>query len=424
MATKVTMPQLGESITEGTISRWIKKEGEWVKKDEPLVEIITDKVTAEMPSPFAGVLTKIIAQEGSVVPVGGVLGEVDESGESAKVGGEPGITAVTSSSAAAAAVQEASEVVRAASKRSSPFVRRLAQEHGVDLSQVPGTGLAGRVTKDDILNFIAQRQAAAAAQAQPAPPAQAQIPPVTAAEKPKPQPVTIGEGDQVMELTPMRRLIAEHMVRSKHTSPHATTVHEVDMTNVVKWREAIKEEFQRREGVPLTYVPFVIKATVEALKAFPIMNSSWGEDKIILRRQINIGMAVAVDDGLVVPVIHNADEKSIAGLAKAVNDLTIRARAGKLTLNDVQGGTFTVNNVGTFGSIVSVPIINQPQAAILSMEAVTKRPVVVEDAIAIRSMMYLCLSFDHRIVDGYTAGKFVQRIKQWLEGFGPNVPLY
>lgn len=436
MATKITMPQLGESITEGTISRWLKQEGEWVKKDEPLVEIITDKVTAEMPSPFAGVLTKIIAQEGAVVPVGQDLAEIEESGSVAAGVQQQTAAASSPATVAAAAVQEASEVVRMASKRSSPLVRRLAQEHGIDLSQVQGTGLAGRVTKDDILNFIAEKQAAPTtsaprAEAKPfepptpvARPAEApavQPPPRPA---PAPQPIAIGEGDQVVELTPMRRLIAEHMVRSKHTSPHATTMHEVDMTNIAKWRQAVKDEFQRREGVPLTYVPFVIKATVEALKAFPIMNSSWADDKIVLRKQINIGLAVAIDDGLIVPVIHDADQKSIAGLAKAVYDLGNRARAGKLSLNDVQGGTFTVNNTGSFGSIVSVPIINQPQAAILSMEAVAKRPVVIDDAIAIRSMMYLCLSFDHRIVDGYTAGRFVQRIRQWLEGFGPSVPLY
>jgi len=196
------------------------------------------------------------------------------------------------------------------------------------------------------------------------------------------------------------------------------------MTSVVKWREGVKEEFQRREGINLTYVPFVMKATVEALRELPMMNSTWADDKIVLKRQINLGMAVAVDQGLIVPVIHNADEKSIAGLARAVNDLANRARASKLTLADVQGGTFTVNNTGAFGSVVSVPIINQPQAAIMSMEAIVKRPVVVDDAIAIRSIMYLCLSFDHRIVDGAIAGRFLQKVRQWLEGFGPHIPLY
>jgi pyruvate/2-oxoglutarate dehydrogenase complex dihydrolipoamide acyltransferase (E2) component len=348
--------------------------------------------------------------------------------------------------AAAAAVREASEVVEQARTRTSPLVRRLAQEHGVDLSQLTGTGIEGRVTKDDILNFIEQRSAQAAArpaapretpavtppgvevgrvQPPPTAPMPAEARP-TAAEpsSPAPQPLVLAEGDQIIELTPMRRMIAEHMVRSKRTSPHATTVHEVDMTNVVRWREGVKDEFQRREGVPLTYVPFVIKATVEALKAYPILNSSWVDDKIVLRKAINIGVAISIEAGLIVPVIKDADQKSIAGLAKALNDLVARARANRLTLPDVQGATFTVNNVGTFGSLISVPIINQPQAAILSMASVNKRPVVIDDSIAIRSMMYISLSFDHRIVDGETAGRFMQRVRQWLEGFGPSVPLY
>ncbi|MCL5959306.1 MAG: 2-oxo acid dehydrogenase subunit E2 [Chloroflexi bacterium] len=432
MATPVTMPQLGESITEGTISRWLKQEGEWVKRDEPLVEIITDKVTAEMPSPTEGKLSKIIAAAGAVVPVGQLLAEIDEAG--AQIGaristpGEQVLGVSDVSSAVKAAVEQASELVEMARKRSSPLVRRLAREHGVDISQIRGTGIEGRVTKDDILTFIANRQSTPAAS-----PAQAAIlrPAEPVVAQPKQQiapeiskPVSLAEGDQAIDLTPMRRAIAEHMVRSKRTSPHAWTTFEVDMTNIVKWREGVKEEFKRREGVPLTYVPFVVKATVDALKAFPMLNSSWVDDKIIIKKHINIGIAVAIDDGLIVPVIHDADEKSIAGLAKAVWELGNRAKAGKLTLPEVQGGTFTVNNTGSFGSIVSVPIINQPQAAILSMEAIVKRPVVVDDAIAIRPMMNLCLSFDHRIVDGYRAGKFLQHMKQWLGSFGPSVPLY
>ncbi|MBI4321992.1 MAG: 2-oxo acid dehydrogenase subunit E2 [Chloroflexi bacterium] len=439
------MPQLGESVAEGTIGRWLKKEGEFVKRDEPLVEIITDKVTAEMPSPAEGVLKKIVAPEGAVVPVGRDIAQVEEGG--ARVASEVGKPEAAAGQTAArepagigagaaaapevaSVIEEARQVVKDAQKRSSPLVRRLAQEHGVDIGQIQGTGLGGRVTRDDILDFIARREAAAAVAGAPAPSAAPQ-PTFTAPPQPTYQPappptpaITLGKGDEIIELTPMRRMIAEHMVRSKRTSPHAATMTEVDMTNVVKWREGIKEEFRRREGVNLTYVPFVMKATVEALRALPTMNSTWIDDKIVVRRQINLGMAVAVDAGLIVPVVHNADEKSIAGLARAVNDLADKARAGKLTLPEVQGGTFTVNNTGAFGSIVSVPIINQPQAAIMSMEAIVKRPVVIDDAIAIRSMMYLCLSFDHRIVDGAIAGRFLQKVKQWLEAFGPHVPLY
>ncbi|MBI2954797.1 MAG: 2-oxo acid dehydrogenase subunit E2 [Chloroflexi bacterium] len=480
MANRITMPQLGESITEGTISRWLKQEGEWIQKDEPLVEIITDKVTAEMPSPVAGMLSRILVQEGEVVPVGQDLAEIEDADEAtADIRDQAAVT--SSTGAPAEALRDAMwrrlsdyrQVVELARKRSSPLVRRLAFEHGIDISTVQGTGIDGRITKNDILNLVAKKTGiapstkdieedatpltteAALSQAtaltsvhavervapvSPVTPSEVLAPPSTAPGSAPPiqyppaqaetplktavQPPPSAKGDQFLPLTPMRRLIAEHMVRSKHISPHATTMHEVDMTNVVKWRETMKGEFQRREGISLTYLPFVLKATIEALKAFPIINSSWGDDKIVLKKQINVGIAVALDDGLIVPVIHEADKKSIAGLAIAANDLATRAKAGKLTLDDVQGATFTLNNTGTFGSIVSLPIINQPQAAILSMEAIVKRPVVIDDAIAIRSMMYLCLSFDHRILDGYSAGKFVQRIRQWLEGFGASVPLY
>lgn len=439
----ITMPQLGESVTEGTIGRWLKNEGDFVAKDEPLVEIITDKVTAEMPSPVEGVLQKILVPEGQTVTVGTELAVV-ESKDDRPVASVREAAVLAAMPSATEALREADEVVQVARQRSSPLVRRLAEQYGVDLSQIQGSGLSGRITKDDVLRFVEQRRAApgrepaevaayALAEAAPGIPLAAEVPRAAAApaeaiprstsETPQPT-VQIREGEQLIEPSTMRKMIAEHMVRSKHTAPHATTVQEVDMSRIVRWREGIKQEFKHREGVDLTYLPFVVKATVEALKEIPIMNASWVDNKIILKKQINIGVAVALEDGLIVPVIRNADERSIAGLAKAINDLSTRARSNKLAVADVQGGTFTVNNTGTLGSIVSVPIIVQPQAAILAMEAIVKRPVVIDDAIAIRSMMYLCLSFDHRIVDGLTASRFLQRIKTWLEAFGPHVPVY
>ena len=458
MATPITMPQLGESVTEGVISRWLKAEGDRVERDEPLAEIITDKVNAEMPSPVAGTLLKIVAAEGATVPVGGEIAQIEvaaavPAGVAAPPDAPAGVAAPPDVSDAAAALASEPEPGAPTSiapsggangasddsgerRRYSPLVKRLAQEHHVDLSQVAGTGLSGRVTKDDVLSFISGSQGAPAAiPAQAAPPAAPAMPapspaPVTAPPPPPlsdmvasqapPRPAVSAADEEYLPLTPMRRAIAEHMVRSKHTSPHATTVVELDMTHLVRWREANKEAVRARHGVDITYVPIVIQAVVEALKAFPVMNSSWGDDKIILKRRINIGVAVALEDGLVVPVIHDADEKSVVGLARAVADLAGRARANKLALADMQGGTFTVNNVGVFGAVMSTPVINQPQAAILAMNAIVKRPVVVDDAIAIRSMMNLCMSFDHRIVDGLSSGRFMQRVVQHIKAFDPS----
>ncbi|HKO24194.1 MAG TPA: dihydrolipoamide acetyltransferase family protein [Chloroflexota bacterium] len=457
MATSITMPQLGESVTEGVISRWLKAEGDHVERDESLVEIVTDKVNAEMPSPVAGTLVKIIAPEGATIPVGGELAEIEvdaavPSGAAASTG-STGATAPAQRDSGAAAWAEPVAVGTDAGstreetvpqRRYSPVVRRLAQEHHLDLSQISGTGLGGRVTKDDVLQYIAERQAQPAAQAAaeqatgdrrqateeggPLPPA-APLGAANAARVPEghvagrlapavvPAPAPAARADEeYLPLTPMRKAIAEHMVRSVQTAPHATAVVEVDMTPLVRWREANREAARARHGVDMTYVAFVVQAVVGALKAVPIMNSSWGEDKIILKRRINVGVAVGLEDGIVVPVIHDADEKSIVGLARAVDDLVQRARTNRLTLQDMQGGTFTVNNVGVFGVVTSTPVINQPQAAILAMNAIVKRPVVVDDAIAIRAMMNLCLSFDHRIVDGLTAGRFLERVVQNIRG--------
>lgn len=452
MATPITMPQLGESVTEGVISRWLKAEGDRIERDEPLLEIMTDKVNAEMPSPVAGTLVAIVAEEGATVPVGGEIARIEvASPVAAGAAAPPSAPAPEQASASAAKQAElaAPSSANGASedagerRRYSPVVKRLAQEHHVDLTQITGTGLSGRVTKDDVLSFIAEQQAQPAVAVAPAaqPPAPVQAPPPAAPEpaapsistgadaitRPqpapaamRPQPQAPGADEDYVPLTPMRRAIAEHMVRSKHTSPHATTVVEVDMTHLTRWRAANKEAVRARQGVDVTFVSIVIQAVVDALKAFPMLNSSWGDDRIILKRRINIGVAVGLEDGLVVPVIHDADEKSVVGLARAVTDLAERARANRLTLADMQGGTFTVNNVGVFGAVMSTPVINQPQAAILAMNAIVKRPVVVDDAIAIRSMMNLCMSFDHRIVDGLTSGRFMQRVVQSIKAFDPS----
>jgi 2-oxoisovalerate dehydrogenase E2 component (dihydrolipoyl transacylase) len=421
-ATRVTMPQLGESVTEGTIGRWLKQVGEPVKKYESLVEIITDKVNAEVPAPVAGILQAISAPEGATVAVGTEICLI-ETGAGAEatppVSGRAEAPAATAEPPAAPAPAARAEK-RDEGGRLSPAVRQLAEEQEVEVSRISGTGLGGRVTKKDVLDYVAAQGTPSRASASPR--AEAPAPrtaPAAVARVPQP-----AAGDQTLKLTPMRRSIAEHMARSKSTIPHAWTVTEVDMTNIVRVRQAAREGFRRQEGVDLTYVPFVIKAVVANLRQHPILNAAWGGDHIILRKELNIGVAISLDDGLVVPVIHHADDKNVAGLAKALEDLAGRARARKLTLEDVQGGTFTVNNPGTFGSVISYAIINEPQAAILNMEAIVKRPVVIEDAIAIRSMMNLCLSFDHRVMDGVAAVRFLQAVRASLEGFSGEAGLY
>jgi len=410
MATEITMPQLGESVVEGTISKWLRAVGDKVEKYDPLVEIVTDKVTVELPSPAAGTITEILVKEGETVKVGAVLAMIEEVGGAAGPAAAPpeakpapvavGAGPAPAAAAVAPAPPEEEEVE---TRRATPAVRRLARELGVDLAQVQGTGPGGRIAREDVENYAAQRASA--------PPEVPKAPPAPAREEAQP-------------ISPVRKIIAEHMVRSKREIPHALTVMEVDMTTIVRLRETAGEQFRQQEGVELSYVALVVKAVVEALKEHPVLNSAWLDDKIVLKKEINIGIAVAIPDGLIVPVIHGADGMSIAGLNRAVNDLAGRARANKLSLTDVQGGTFTVNNTGAFGSVLGYPIINHPQAAIMNMEAIVKRPVVKDDAIAIRSMMNLCLSFDHRVMDGAIAGRFLARVKALLEGFGPNVPIY
>nr|WBU15328.1 dihydrolipoyllysine-residue succinyltransferase component of 2-oxoglutarate dehydrogenase complex [uncultured bacterium] len=404
MAVKVLMPQLGESVTEGTIVRWIKKVGERVEKYEPLLEVMTDKVNAEVPAPATGVLREILVPEGETVPVGRELAVIAEAGAEAETG--PPSPAAPAAQPRPEPAAVGADVVQ---QRSSPIVRRLAQEYGIDLSEIKGSGIGGRVTKEDVLRYVAERQQAAAA-VKETPPAEA--------------PPPAGPDEEVIPVSPMRRQIAQHMVHSYQTVPHAWLAMEADVTRLVRLRESAKDEFRRREGVDLTYLPFVVKAAVEALKEHPMLNAVWAEDKIILKKRINIGIAVALEDGLVVPVIKDADQKSIAGLARAIADLTDRARAGRLTLEDVQGGTFTVNNTGALGSVISRPIINEPQVGILTSEAIVKRPVVVDDAIAIRSVMFLCLSFDHRVIDGLAAARFLQAVKRRLEAYDERTSIY
>ncbi|OLD90593.1 MAG: hypothetical protein AUG96_01880 [Chloroflexi bacterium 13_1_20CM_4_66_15] len=369
----VKMPQLGESITEGTISKWLKQPGDQVKKYEGLVEIITDKVNAEVPAPLAGVLKEIKVKEGTTVTVGTEIAVIEES----VAAGAP-----------------------------TPTLPRVPGREQEPVAQESAPAIAAPIP-EEVKSAVAangeQRQAAAEARPGPAAPA----------------------GETKVPLTPMRRSIASNMLKSKQTIPHAWTVAEVDMSNVVRFRHQVKDSFKQREGVDLTFVPIIVKAVVEGLKAVPALNASWSDDGVVLHKDINVGVAVSVDDGLIVPVVHQADRMSIAGLAKSIDDLARRARATKLTIADVQGATFTVNNPGTFGTILSYSIIAPPQAGILAMDAIVKRPVVVEgDAIAIRSMMNLCLSFDHRVLDGVSAARFLQGVRRWLEGFSEQVPLY
>jgi len=413
MTTSVKMPQLGESITEGTISKWLKQPGDQVKKYEGLVEIITDKVNAEVPAPLTGVLKEIKAKEGATVTVGTEIAVIEES-----IAATPSPPPTESAPAPQAATPVAAsptsdEGATEGRTRLSPAVRALIEEHRItdaELSRIEGSGIGGRISKKDVEDYVAKRAQPAAANGE-----QRQ----RIATAPAPTPGT------TIPLSPMRRTIAANMLKSKQTIPHAWTVAEVDMTSVVRFRQKVKDSFKQREGIDLTFVPIIVKAVVEGLKAVPVLNASWSEDGVVLHKDINVGVAVSVDDGLIVPVIHQADSLSIAGLAKATDDLAKQARAGKLGISDVQGATFTVNNPGTFGTILSYSIIAPPQAGILAMDAIVKRPVVVDgDAIAVRSMMNLCLSFDHRVLDGVSAARFLQGVRGWLEGFSEQVPLY
>ena len=420
---QIKMPQLGESVTEGTVDKWLKREGDFVKRDEPIVEVVTDKVNAEIPSPFEGRLVKIAVSEGETVRVGSVIAQIETGAPAAASQAaapqqnappqkekEAGVAhseappAPASGRAPAPVAAPPAEQSDGERARLSPAVRKLAAEHSIDPTTLRGSGMGGRVTRDDVLEALAVGTAAPQA-----PPRAPQAP-----TQPTPAPED-GKREELVKLSVMRKSIAEHMVRSLATSPHAWTLQEVDVTNLVRYREAEKDSFKARHGMTLTYLPFVGQIVCEALKEFPWLNSSWSEEGVILKRYINLGIAVSIPDGLIVPVVKDADKLGFTDLVRVLNELVDRARAKQLKPEDVQAGTFTLNNTGATGSIASQPIINQPQAAILTTESIVKRAVVIDDAIAIRHMMNMCLSFDHRIIDGMMAGQFMNRIKQRLE---------
>lgn len=416
MATNVVMPQLGESVVEGTVGKWLKQVGESVQQYEPLLEVITDKVTTEIPSPTSGQLLQILVNEGVTVKAGTVLaviGAPDETPTSTPISTPPRMAQPTVTSTPATAPR---------SSRLTPVVARMIAEHHIteaELATIRGTGEGGRISKKDIENFLRTRARPAAPEVpaweQPGtgelfrPTEEIFGAPTTSAAPPV-------SGTEILPLSPIRRMIAEHMVRSKHTAPHVTTVHEADMSRVLQFHQAHAAEFEK-QGVRLTYTAFFVQAAIAALKAFPLVNASYTEQGIMLKREVNIGIAVATEEGLVVPVIKNADEKSLLGIVRALNDLATRAREKRLRPEEVQGGTFTITNYGVFGSLFGTPIIHQPQAAILGVGTIQKRAIVIDDMLAIRPMVYLALTFDHRLLDGALGDQFMQRVKRFLEEY-------
>ena len=410
---QIKMPQLGESVTEGTVDKWLKREGDFVKRDEPLVEVVTDKVNAEIPSPFEGKLLKIAVGEGETVRVGAVIAQIETAApappakEKEAAAAAPPVASGAPAPVRVAAPPPAQETNGGEQPRLSPAVRKLAAEHGIDPTSLRGSGMGGRVTRDDVLAAVDSAQPTSAPQAPPKPPA--------------PAPARVdGAREELVKLSVMRRSIAEHMVRSLATSPHAWTLQEVDVTNLVRYREAEKDNFKSRHGVALTYLPFVAQIVCEELKHFPWLNSSWSDEGVILKRYLNLGLAVSIPDGLIVPVVKDADKLGFTDLVRVMNDLIERARNKQLKPEDVHGGTFTLNNTGATGSLASQPIINQPQAAILTTESIVKRAVVIDDAIAMHHMMNMCLSFDHRIIDGMMAGQFLGAVKKRLDEWTPG----
>jgi pyruvate dehydrogenase E2 component (dihydrolipoamide acetyltransferase) len=419
--TDVVMPQMGESIVEGTLTKWLKKPGERVERDEPLFEISTDKVDTEIPAPAAGTLSEVLVEEGKTVAINTVVARISDGGAAAAPAAKPAeaakpVPAPQAAKPAAAPQAPAAPAPEAAEESNgplSPLVRRMARENNIDLSKVKGTGAGGRVTKQDVEAYVAQAPAARPA---PAPPR------VEPAAVPAPPPPRGEQGKiRIEPMTPMRSKIAEHMVMSKHTSAHVTTIHKVDMTKVEKMRQRHKADFQARYGISLTYLPFITRAAVEALTQYPLLNASIDGPNIVYHNEINIGIAVALENGLIVPVIRNADEKNVLGLQRAIVDLAARARSRQLKPDEVQGGTFSITNFGGFGSVIATPVINQPQVAILGAGVVEKTPVVIDDAIAIRSISYLSLSFDHRLVDGALADQFTSKVKSVLENWSDEI---
>ncbi|HBZ6322140.1 TPA: 2-oxo acid dehydrogenase subunit E2 [Listeria monocytogenes] len=413
---KITMPKLGESVTEGTISSWLVKPGDTVEKYDAIAEVLTDKVTAEIPSSFSGTIKEILAEEDETLEVGEVICTI----ETTDAGSSEPVTEVEQTETKAPEKQETKQVKLAeapASGRFSPAVLRIAGENNIDLSTVEGTGKGGRITRKDLLQVIENGPVATKAEVQ----SQSAPQEKTAT----PAPVRSAAGDREIPVNGVRKAIAKHMSVSKQEIPHAWMMVEVDATGLVRYRNAVKDSFKKEEGYSLTYFAFFIKAVAQALKEFPQLNSTWAGDKIIEHANINISIAIAAGDLLYVPVIKNADEKSIKGIAREISELAGKARNGKLSQADMEGGTFTVNSTGSFGSVQSMGIINHPQAAILQVESIVKRPVIIDDMIAVRDMVNLCLSIDHRILDGLLAGKFLQAIKANVEKISKeNTALY
>ncbi len=443
---ELLLPKMGESVAEATIIKWLKKEGDKVEAEETVLEIATDKVDSEVPSTASGVITKILYKEGDVVQVGSAIALISTEAD-VETAAPVSIAPTTTTTTVAAPVNEAVATQPVAvsnipkngenNKFYSPLVRNIAKAEGIsieELESISGTGLHGRVTKNDILNYIPKRnsdvqtKAATAASpaviATPANPAPAQASPAQTINIQAPN-ITINEGDEIIEMDRMRKLIADHMVMSKHVSPHVTSFVECDVTNLVLWRERVKKEFEKREGEKITFTPIFIEAICKAIKEMPMINVSVSGQNIIKRKNINIGMATALPSGnLIVPVIKSADQLNLVGLTKQVNDLANRARQNKLKPEEIQGGTFTLTNVGTFGNVMGTPIINQPQVAIMATGAIRKKPAVIEtpygDTIGIRHMMFLSMSYDHRVVDGSLGGKFIRRVADILEEFDIN----
>ncbi|WP_078391669.1 dihydrolipoamide acetyltransferase family protein [Shouchella patagoniensis] len=412
MATKMTMPQLGESVTEGTISKWLVGPGDKVNKYDPIAEVLTDKVSAEIPSSFTGTITELLVAEDDTVSVGTDICAIEEVG-AAPLANEP----VQEEESVEQKVPHSTDNDTSQKTRYSPAVMRLAQENNIDLNSISGSGRGGRITRKDVEAYLSL----GASQEIPRPEKEEnkEQEVVDSVSSKRSNTETTLKGDKEIAVSGVRKAIAANMVKSKSEMPHAWTMVEVDVTNLVNLREKKKAEFKEQEGYNLTYLPFFMKACVEALKEFPQMNSQWADDKIIRKKEINVSMAAATDDALFVPVIHNADELTIKGLAKKTNELAGKVRSGKLSGEDMKNGTFTINNTGSFGSILSQPIINAPQAAILSIESIVKRPVIMEteagDVIAVRHMVNLCLSLDHRVLDGLICGRFLASIKKRLE---------
>ena len=412
MSIPVVMPQLGESVAEGTVIEWLKQEGDRVQKDEAILAISTEKVDAEIPAPAAGVLSQILVKAGEVAPVGATLAIIVEgfaSGTGIDLGAEAPITVPPPP-----AQREAPSARRQAERFYSPAVRKLAEELGVNLEEVPGTGEGGRVTRRDIELFAQAKGAGPVAK--------------EAVPKGAPEARVESVGEELIPLTKMRRTIAEHMVRSVHIAPHVTSIAEADFTAIARYREAKKETFRQAKGTSLTFLPFIVKATAHVLREVPTLNARWTDEGIRVRKGIHLGIAIALEDGLVVPVLRNPGSRSLSEIAATIGDMVRRAQEGRLLPEELTGSTFTVNNFGAEGNLIGTPILNQPEVGILGVGTIEKRPVVLtrdgEDAIAIQWMGYLCLSYDHRVVDGAVAGRFLQALRHTLESFTPGTGIW